>query len=85
MAAIFNFHSIDFLLQYSFHHAENPQIQSQIHHFGDIIKTLAIKTHHNITKAITSTVFITQQKNNKKLSKVEYKYCKQKCKLKNLI
>ena len=61
MAINFNFHSIDFLLPYSFHPAENPHIQSQIHHFGDIIKTDAINTHHNITKAIISTVFISQQ------------------------
>ena len=63
IATIFNFHSIDFLLPYSFHPAEKPPIQSQIHHFGDIIKTLAIKTHHNITKAIISTDLIV---NNEK-------------------
>ena len=61
IAAIFNFHSIDFLLQYSFHHAENQPIHNQIHPLGDIIKTQAIKTHHNITKARISNVFIIQQ------------------------
>ena len=55
---------MDFLLPYSFHHhAENHPIQSQIHHLGDIIKTHAIKIHHNITRATTNTVFITKQNN----------------------
>ena len=61
IAIIFNFHSIDFLLPYSFQAAENQPIQSQIHPLGDIIKTDAIKIHHNTTKAIISTVFIIQQ------------------------
>ena len=58
IATIFNFHSIDFLLPYSFHHAENHHIHIPIHHFGDIIKTHAINTHHNITIAIINAVFI---------------------------
>ena len=61
MATIFNFHSIDFLLQYSFHHAEKPPIQSQIHHFGDIINTHATKTHQSINIRITRAVFIIQE------------------------
>lgn len=62
IAISFNFHSIDFLLPYSFHHAAAPPIQSQIPPFGDIIKTHAIKTIHNITKATISAVFITKQR-----------------------
>jgi hypothetical protein len=61
---IFNFHSIDFLLPYSFHQAENPQIHIPIHHFGDIIKTDAINTHQSITITMVRTVitvFIIQQ------------------------
>ena len=57
----FNFHSIDFLLPYSFHHAENPPIQSQIHPFGDIIKTDAINTHQSITMIMIRAAFIIQQ------------------------
>ena len=61
MATNFNFHSIDFLLPYSFHHAENHHIHIPIHHFGDIIKTDAINTHQSTTIIMIRAAFIIQQ------------------------
>ena len=60
IAIILSFHSIDFLLQYSFHDADAQPIHSQSHHLGDIIKTHATKIHHNIIIAIISTSLISK-------------------------
>jgi hypothetical protein len=55
IAIFFNFHSSDFLLQYSLTPLAH-QIHSQIHHLGDISTIDHIKITHEITIKIINIV-----------------------------